>query len=124
MLASPKKKALVMWTCTGIVHACNHYQSWSGLFVAMRAGEDVCLATKEQANCCREDGDVGDGVVVASEVDGGAREVFLMVVAADGDVLVEDVGLIGERGSIRVIARLIGRPELRKMSSPGNFYAA
>lgn len=135
---------------------------------------NFCLAAKEHADGRREDDDVGDVVVVASEVNGGAGEVFLAGVAVDGevlteeaagdeglmanldmdaagrevdeeavvdanpgglddedaaapqgpveknveegDVLVEDVGLAGEGGSIiRLVVRL-GRPELYKMS--------
>lgn len=79
-----------------------HAAEAGGLVVAVDAGDEVGLPGDEDAGLGGEDDHVGDGVVVAGEGDGGAREGALAGVSAGGDVLPEvrvaDVGLVPALG--------------------------
>lgn len=63
-----------------------------GLVIAVHPSDYIGLSADHNSNGGGEDGDVGDGVVVAGELNGGAGEVPLADVAADGGMLAEKGG--------------------------------
>lgn len=67
-----------------------------GFVVTMDAGYGISLAGDEDTHGGRKDDDVGDGVVVPIEADGGSGEGAFAGIAASGDMLAEERG--GDEG--------------------------